>query len=248
MDVSLTVWPKDCHGREISRTETKRNAINHLVIGLIALACVIGGWLGAAHVRFTGIEGKGWLILLVGTIAAPTMVVFGIRDLLHPEKSKIMSGIAAKGPTAVAEVNAVLAGAVPTVELGAMRVSQGWVVHKNGDILEAVRTNDVVWVYQQVVKHSVNGIPTGKSYNLSFTTATETVSADVPKKAIDDAMDMIAKLCPTALLGFNEDLGKLITKNRAEALRFINKMALDQRGAAKPTDFNSADVKPTVSV
>jgi hypothetical protein len=215
--------------------KTKRNAINHLVIGLIGSACVIAGWIGVVSVGFKGIEGKGWLILVVGTVAAPLMVFFAIRDLLHPEKSKIMSSIAAKGPTAVAEVNAVIAGSVPTVDLGDMKVSQGWVVHKTGDILEAVRTSDVVWVYQQVVRHSVNGIPTGKSYNLSFTTATETVSAEVPKQAADDAITLAAKICPTALIGFNEDLGKLIMKNRGEALRFIKQMAADQRAGAKST-------------
>lgn len=216
-------------------SKTKRNAINHLVIGLIGLACVIGGWIGVVNVGAKGIEGKGWLILLVGTVGAPLMVIFAIRDLLNPEKSKIMSKIAAKGPTAVAEVNAILAGSVPAVDLGDMKVSQGWVVHKTGDILEAVRTSDVVWVYQQVIKHTVNGIPTGKSYNVSFTTATESVSAEVPKKAADDALTLAAQICPGALIGFNEDLGKLITKNRAEALRFIKQMAADQRSTSKPT-------------
>ncbi len=48
----------------------------------------------------------------------------------------------------------------------AMWLTQSWLVKKGPYKLDVVKISEIRWIYQKVVKHSVNAIPTGKSHGV----------------------------------------------------------------------------------
>lgn len=84
-------------------------------------------------------------------------------------------------------------------------------------------TKDIVWVYQHVTKHSVNFIPTGKTYAIKVCLANgrDLLIPMGGKKRADENIELIAGTIPYVLIGYDEQLSKAYIHDRASVIRAV---------------------------
>jgi len=94
----------------------------------------------------------------------------------------------------------------PAYKLGGTTITQSFVVSQQFFRFDVSRIDDLLWAYKKVTKHSVNFIPTGKSYaaELVFADRRETVpgSADT----VDGLLAHLATRVPWVVFGYDKEL------------------------------------------
>ncbi len=178
---------------------------------------------------------------LFGFFAVGYVVLWGwgLVTLCVPTKNRSYRRIAQVSPTAVSEVNAVLAGQASAFEAKNLTISPYWLVHKSRFGVTAVRSTDVVWLYRKVQSTSVNLVHVKQDHSIFFATATKRVEAVMKRHWIDDVIAAAFTLCPNAYVGFDEQLRKQYDrkKKRPQALASLAAGAARQR--APKTDLFS---------
>lgn len=115
-------------------------------------------------------------------------------------------------PQLAMEVEGELRG--ETEALGSARVTQSWIFVSETFGLSICRIPEIVWAYKKVTRHYHNFIPTGKSYaTIIFGRDGRAVQADGSQKKMDRLLEVVAARAPWALLGFNEEINKLVRSN-----------------------------------
>lgn len=84
-------------------------------------------------------------------------------------------------------------------------------------------TKDIVWIYQHITKHSVNFIPTGKTYAIKVCLANgkDLMIPMNGKKRADENMEFITRTIPYVLIGYDEQLSKAYIHDRASVVRTV---------------------------
>jgi len=112
---------------------------------------------------------------------------------------------------------------------GKITLTDNWVFNGTTGAVALLPLREIVWVYQKVTSHSVNFIPTGKTF------AVELYFSDgghisLPCKKSDDveqAMEAIARRCPQALLGFSDERAKVWAKDKEQVIRASRERAAE---------------------
>jgi hypothetical protein len=203
--------------------KTRSVSIQHIVLSVIGSAITLGFWLAV----FAGNkpDGSGWLALAIASMAFPSWLFYSVRNLVAPEKSGLHAKLAANGPTAIDEINAVMSGQVPAETIGSTRVSDLWIVRSEGEDIDAMRTSEVIWIYSVELKHRVNGLPVHTSHAVRIHVAKGgRFDIKVARDQRDLVLSFLANRCPNSLVGFDERLEKLLAKNRAEVTGQIQEL------------------------
>jgi hypothetical protein len=195
-----------------------------------------------------------------GYVAIPLGILFGLALLyvvwkglqwrLKPETHPVWRKLGKYGPAQLvgSQLDAEFRSEGGGETFGGTHLTTKWLVHASLFSVEVMRMTDLGWAYQQVVKHSHNGIPTGKSYFVKvFDRDGASIQLSTKKSAAPALLQSIQRRVPWAAFGFSADLENLWKNRRAEFLS-----AVDQRkgktqagaSAAKP----SADKKDLVRV
>jgi len=92
------------------------------------------------------------------------------------------------------------------------RVTERYVIEDRFFHFNVLRFHDLVWAYKKVTQHSVNFIPTGKSYSavMVFYGGSATVSGSSTQ--IDELLQKTALKSPWAIFGFSSELKDLFNK------------------------------------
>lgn len=103
-----------------------------------------------------------------------------------------------------------------TPEVSGIRVASDFFLYGGGgadNIL--LETQKILWVYPHVTRHSVNLIPTGKTYALKLITmdGKSYMISMKNKRASDDAMDAIGHTIPDIFFGYDERLEKALRQD-----------------------------------
>jgi hypothetical protein len=115
-------------------------------------------------------------------------------------------------------------------KFGAGTVTTSWVVVPSTYHTNIARLEDMAWVYKKITKHSVNFIPTGKTYEaLLWTRGGKMISVSGKEPQVDQMLRTIASRCPWVVAGFSAELENAWTKDRAGFIAAVNA----RRGAAK---------------
>ena len=113
-------------------------------------------------------------------------------------------------------------------KFGATTLTQNWVVVPFFFGAHLARLDDMVWVYKKITKHSVNFIPTGKTYAATLWSRTGKMTSVAGKEAqVDKLLATVASRAPWVVGGFSAELEKAWQKDRAGFIA-----AVDQRRAA----------------
>ena len=94
-----------------------------------------------------------------------------------------------------------------------MRREAGSPRHKGSDVL---RLSDLLWAYKRVTKHSVNFIPTGKSYAGVLACYGGSAEIKAREKKVDTILAFAAERTPWAIFGFSDELNTLFSKKTPE--------------------------------
>jgi hypothetical protein len=163
---------------------------------------------------------------------------WSLLTILAPQKNESYSRIEKLGPTAVGEVNAVISGQAPAFRSPKLAISPYWVVYSKGFRVRAIRTSEVVWMYQKVLTTTVALVPAKKDHSLVIITPTQRIEATVSGRYIHEAIQAAAKMCPNASVGFDAKLRKMLDrkKKRPQALAQLAAEA-QQRQTANTFSF-----------
>jgi hypothetical protein len=93
---------------------------------------------------------------------------------------------------------------------------------------------DLVWIYKKVTKHSVNFIPTGKTYSVILVGRHKQRTEEQMKDhAVNELLVQLAGKVPWALFGFDQNLDKAWRKDPAGVIRMVD-LRRQQQAQAKP--------------
>jgi len=105
------------------------------------------------------------------------------------------------------------------------KIGRLMIYYQSGSEFRAIPANKLMWAYLNRVTHRTNGIKTGTTYNVVFVVenvkSAYTVPVDNEQMALD-ILEKIDKMFPWVIVGYSDDLKKMLAKDRASfvALRY----------------------------
>jgi hypothetical protein len=129
------------------------------------------------------------------------------RALRDPERHPLAQRIALWGdPMAVAlEAEREFDNPLLKVRAG-WRLGRNYLVRSTFFTFNVLRFRDVLWAYKKITKHSVNFIPTGKSYEAIVACAGGTATIPGKEKRVHDILTFVEQRTPWAVYGFSDEL------------------------------------------
>jgi len=164
-------------------------------------------YLDDSRFRMPGYIGGGIALVLV-----VLFVMFGLpawryaRDVSsHP----VVKRVAAWGDPVGTAVDARREAASPRHRGGGWHVTDKYLIRRAPFAFDLLRLSDLLWAYKKVTKHSVNFIPTGKSYAALLVCYGGAAEVTGREKNVDALLAFAAERAPWAIFGHSDDLDKL---------------------------------------
>jgi len=133
-----------------------------------------------------------------------------LRDLSsHP----VMRRVTSWGDPLHVAVEAEREARSPRYKGGGWLVTDQYLIELRFFTFNVLRLWDLLWAYKRVTKHSVNFIPTGKTYNAVLVCYGGAADVKGREKMVDEILVFAAERAPWAIFGFSKDLEKLFNKN-----------------------------------
>ena len=120
---------------------------------------------------------------------------------------------------------------------GKLQIAQQWMVRRKTFSTWVSPIGDLVWVYKKVTKHSVNFIPTGKTYAVVLVGRhRQRIEEQMKEKAVNEMLADLTMRVPWILFGFTKDLEKAWQKDPAGVIAAVDSRYQQQnnRSAAAP--------------
>jgi hypothetical protein len=106
---------------------------------------------------------------------------------------------------------------------GKLQIGQQWMVRRKTFSTWASPIADLVWIYKKVTKHSVNFIPTGKTYSVVLVGRhRQRIEEQMKEKAVNEMLADLTARVPWALFGFTQDLEKAWQKDAAGVIAAVD--------------------------
>jgi hypothetical protein len=164
---------------------------------------------------------------LPGYVAIAGLLVFGFllakqaipawRHLQDPATHPVVERVARWGdPVGVAVTAEAEARAPQYKSSNGWRVGDQFLVQSTFFTFDLLRLADLLWVYKRVIKHSVNFIPTGKTYEAVLICYGGAATVQGKEKVIDEILAFAAERTPWAASGFSHELEQHFNKNTTE--------------------------------
>lgn len=96
------------------------------------------------------------------------------------------------------------------------RVGDKYLVRSTFFTFDVLRFHDLLWAYKKVTKHSVNFIPTGKTYEAILACYSGTAVITGKEKRVDEILAFSEHCAPWAVLGYSEELATIFNKKTDE--------------------------------
>jgi len=136
------------------------------------------------------------------------------RNLQDPANHPVLERVASWGDPIGIAVEAEREHRAPRYKGG-----EGWLVTDKYLLrstffsFDLLRLSDLLWAYKKVTKHSVNFIPTGKSYEAVLACYGGSATVKGNEKTVDQVLGFAAQRTPWAIFGFSKELETLFAKN-----------------------------------
>jgi hypothetical protein len=106
---------------------------------------------------------------------------------------------------------------------GNLEVTGSWLVNKSLFSTWVSPIGDLAWVYKKVTKHSVNMIPTGKTYSvIVYGRHKQHIEVSMKEKQVTELMSEFAARVPWAIYGYSKDLEATWRKNPANLIGTVD--------------------------
>jgi len=155
----------------------------------------------------------GYIGIVVALILAVLLVKFGLpawryaRDASsHPVVKRV---VAWGDPVGTAVEARRESNSPPRYKGGGWRVTDKYLIRRAPFAFDLLRLSDLLWAYKKVTKHSVNFIPTGKTYAGMLVCYGGAAEVTGREANVDALLTYAAERAPWAVLGYSDDLSKL---------------------------------------
>jgi hypothetical protein len=137
------------------------------------------------------------------------------RAWRDPERHPLAKRIAAWGDPIAVAVEAEREFDHPLLTGGAgWRFGPKYLVQSQFFTFNVLRFSDVLWGYKKITKHSVNFIPTGKSYEAIVNCYGGTATIPGKDKKVDMLLEFVEQRAPWAIFGFSDELAATFNKQQ----------------------------------
>ncbi|HET8892148.1 MAG TPA: DUF6709 family protein [Candidatus Angelobacter sp.] len=106
---------------------------------------------------------------------------------------------------------------------GKLQLTPQWMVRRKMFSTWVSPVGDMVWIYKKVTKHSVNFIPTGKTYSVVLVGRhRQRTEEQMKEKAVNEMLGDLAARVPWALFGFDKNLEQAWRKDPAGVIASVD--------------------------
>jgi uncharacterized protein DUF6709 len=146
----------------------------------------------------------------------------GLRRKNDVQASPTWRGVAVYGPAE--QVSARIEQEQPgAATYGRMQLMNSWLVSRSYFKTRVCALGDLVWAYKKVTKHSVNFIPTGKTYAVILCTRRkEQFMEQMKDNQVDGFLQALLQRAPWPVVGFNQTLAGMWRRNPAEFIAMVD--------------------------
>lgn len=108
-------------------------------------------------------------------------------------------------------------------QYGKLKIGPQWMVRRNTFSTWVSPVGDLVWIYKKVTKHSVNFIPTGKSYSVILVGRhKQRTEEQMKENAVNELLMEMANRVPWALFGFDQKLEQTWRKDPGSVIGAVD--------------------------
>jgi hypothetical protein len=90
------------------------------------------------------------------------------------------------------------------IKLGSYHLTNKFLFRNNFFSIEIYPLSQLNWIYKKVTRHSINFIPTGKTYNIVLHFSSRVIEVSGSEEWIDSLLLLFFSLCPTAKFGYTK--------------------------------------------
>jgi hypothetical protein len=105
-------------------------------------------------------------------------------------------------------------------------LTSSWLLHKTFFNFKVIQLSEIVWVYQKVTRHSVNFIPTGKTYGVivadKFGRKIEVDAGRGAQQHVANFVTALVNRVPWVIAGYSDQLRNEYQKNRAALIAAVD--------------------------
>jgi len=187
--------------------------------------------LGAMVLPFTldavDYRDEGYLIFLV-VMPLLALAIWNILKAVR-RSSEVQSSPAWKAVSAFGDVNQLSAQIESELiaggprKFGKLQMTPQWIVRRKLFSTWVSPVADLVWIYKKVTKHSVNFIPTGKTYSVILVGRhKQRTEEQMKEKMVNELLVELANRVPFALFGFDKNLEQAWRKNPQSVIASVD--------------------------
>ncbi len=175
----------------------------------------------------------------IGAVAALIFVILLVRygypawryarDVSsHP----VVKRVALWGDPLSTAVEARREAATPRYKGGGWQVADKYLIRSAPFAFDLLRLSDLLWAYKRVTKHSVNFIPTGKTYSGVLVCYGGAAEVTGREKNVDALLTFAAERAPWAVFGYSDDFNKFFKQKSQEFCAAVEQRKRELAGQA----------------
>jgi hypothetical protein len=203
--------------------EARRANRNLLVINGFFVAVL--GSTGIANIKSVNFSEDFWPLLFLGLffLLALWNCVKAIRRYGEIQTTPIWKQVSNYGAVEQLSSEIEQQRLGPKTKYAKLEVAGTWMIQKSLFSTWVSPVGDLAWVYKKVTKHSVNFIPTGKSYSVIIVGRhRQRVEVSMAEKKVNELLAYLATRVPWAIYGFDKQLEASWTKDPGSVIAMVD--------------------------
>lgn len=167
----------------------------------------------------------GYIGFAVGGVVL-ALSLFGLTTALQRSdiaKHPIMKRLARHGEATVVISDLENELIAPRWSHGKLKLTQNWLAQTNSADFNAMRLNEVVWMYKHVTQRRVNGVPAGKTFAVHILDSHghKIEATGKNENEVNTMIEGIHTAIPWVLTGYDAELEKAWKSNRAAVVNAV---------------------------
>ncbi|HEV2961977.1 MAG TPA: DUF6709 family protein [Candidatus Angelobacter sp.] len=203
--------------------EARRANRNLLVINGLVVAGGVA--LAAANIKDIDFSRDFWSVLFVSLLFLLALwnCIKGIRRLSELQTTPVWKHLAVYGSVEQLSMEIEQQRLGPKNKYKTLEVTSSWLINRNLFSTWVSPVGDLAWVYKKVTKHSVNFIPTGKSYQIIiYGRHRQRIEVSMSEKKVNELLADFAARVPWAIYGYDKQLDAAWTKDAASVIATVD--------------------------
>jgi hypothetical protein len=162
----------------------------------------------------------GYIVIAIGVVFVLLFAWKALpawRALRDPQRDPLFKRVAAWGDPMATALAAEHEWENPMLKAKAgWRLGNKYLMHARFFTFDLLRFDDVLWGYKKITKHSVNFIPTGKTYEAIVNCYGGTATIPGNEKRVHELLEFTQQRAPWAIYGFTDELAATFNKQQQE--------------------------------